>query len=353
MEIRDLKYLLAYIIPLFTLVSISIGGIFSFSTVIIAFILIPVIELFTKTDPVNLSESQIENKITSKYFDFLLYANVIWVYGNLVYFGLVMQQDTHTKTEILGMVLSMGIMFGSNGINVAHELGHKSGFWPQTVAKLLLLPNLYMHFIIEHNYGHHLKVATPEDPATSRYKENIFSFWIRSVSMSIVSAWNIEINRLKKANKPIWSFNNNMLLFTIIQFTYIVIIMIIFSPFTAMLLIFSGLIGVLLLESINYIEHYGLVRRILPSGRYEKVETFHSWNSDHEAGRILLYELTRHSDHHYKASKKYQLLNHYDESPQLPYGYPTSILIALCPPLWFRIMNPRVNQWRKVYLEGH
>ena len=353
MEIRDLKYLLAYIIPLFTLVSISVGGIFSFSTVIIAFILIPLIELFTKTDPDNLSESQIENKITSKYFDFLLYANVIWVYGILIYFGLVMQQDTHTKTEILGMVLSVGIMFGSNGINVAHELGHKSGFWPQTIAKLLLLPNLYMHFIIEHNYGHHLKVATPEDPATSRYKENIFSFWIRSVSMSFVSAWNIEMNRLKKTNIPVWSLNNNMLLFTIIQFTYIVIIMIIFSPITAMLLIFSGLVGVLLLESINYIEHYGLVRRVLPNGRYEKVETFHSWNSDHEAGRILLYELTRHSDHHYKASKKYQLLNHYDESPQLPYGYPTSILIALCPPLWFRIMNPRVNNWRKVYLEGH
>lgn len=353
MEIRDLKYLMAYIIPLSTFLSIYLGGFFSYSTVIIAFFIIPVIELFTKNDTNNLSEQEIKSKLASSYFDGLLYVNVIWVYGILIYFITILQQNQFSYSELIGMTLSVGIMLGSNGINVAHELGHKSGIWPQLAAKILLLPNLYMHFIIEHNYGHHLKVATPDDPATSRYKEYLFTFWIRSIFYSFISAWNIESNRLKKMNQSIWSFKNSMLRFLFYQLLYIVVIMIVFSPFVATILVLAGVTGILLLESINYVEHYGLVRRILPSGKYEKVETYHSWNSDHEAGRIILYELTRHSDHHYKANKKYQILNHYDESPQLPYGYPTSILIALLPPLWFKIMNPRVEQWRKIHLEGH
>ncbi|MBP6236449.1 MAG: alkane 1-monooxygenase [Saprospiraceae bacterium] len=353
MEIRDLKYLMAYIIPLSTFLSIYMGGFFSYSTVIVAFFIIPVIELFTKNDTNNLSEQEIKSKLASRYFDGLLYANVIWVYGILIYFITILQQNHFTYSELIGMTLSVGIMLGSNGINVAHELGHKSGTWPQLAAKILLLPNLYMHFIIEHNYGHHLKVATPDDPATSRYKEYLFTFWIRSITYSFFSAWNIESNRLKKMNQSIWSYKNSMLRFLFYQLLYIVVIIAVFSPFVATILVLAGVTGILLLESINYVEHYGLVRRILPNGKYEKVETYHSWNSDHEAGRIILYELTRHSDHHYKANKKYQILNHYDESPQLPYGYPTSILIALFPPLWFKIMNPRVEQWRKIHLEGH
>lgn len=182
---------------------------------------------------------------------------------------------------------------------------------------------------------------------------NIYLLSGSDPSLIVFSAWNIESNRLKKMNQSIWSYKNSMLRFLFYQLLYIVVIIAVFSPFVATILVLAGVTGILLLESINYVEHYGLVRRILPNGKYEKVETYHSWNSDHEAGRIILYELTRHSDHHYKANKKYQILNHYDESPQLPYGYPTSILIALFPPLWFKIMNPRVEQWRKIHLEGH
>jgi alkane 1-monooxygenase len=353
MGLRDLKYLMAYIIPLSAFFAIYWGGVYSYFTVMVAFVFIPIIELFTKNDTGNLSEPEIKNKLASHYFDALLYLNLIWVFGILIYFAITLQKGGLTPLEIAGLTLSVGIMLGSNGINVAHELGHKSGFLPQTAAKLLLLPNLYMHFIIEHNYGHHLKVGTPEDPATSRYKEFIFTFWVRSIIQSLISAWQIETNRLKKASQSTWSHQNAILRFAFYQILYVVALILIFSPFVAAMLVLSGFTGILLLESINYVEHYGLVRRVLPNGKYERVETFHSWNSDHEAGRIMLYELTRHSDHHYKANKKYQVLNHYDESPQLPYGYPTSILIALCPPLWFNIMNPKVEEWRKIHLEGH
>jgi len=353
MDLRDLKYLLAYIIPMCTAVSIYVAGMISYLTVFVAFVLIPVIELMTKNDTSNLSEKETESKLASHYFDILLYINVIWVYGNILFYAGTLQKGGLSTAEIIGMTLSVGIMLGSNGINVAHELGHKSGFMPQTAAKLLLLPNLYMHFLIEHNYGHHLKVGTPEDPATSRYQENVFVFWVRSIRYSLISAWNIESNRLRKKDQSVFSIQNSLLRFLFYQIVYVVLLGMIFSPLVSLLLVLAGITGILLLESINYIEHYGLVRRILPNGKYEKVETFHSWNSDHEAGRIMLYELTRHSDHHYKANKKYQVLNHYDESPQLPYGYPTSILLALCPPLWFKIMNPRVEAWRKIHLEGH
>ena len=109
-------------------------------------------------------------------------------------------------------------------------------------------------------------------------------------------------------------------------------------------LIGAAIMGMLVLEAVNYIEHYGLFRQVLPSGRYELINESHSWNSDHELGRIVLFELVRHSDHHYQTMRKYQTLRHLDKSPQLPFGYPMSIVIALLPPLWFRLMNPKLNQ---------
>jgi alkane 1-monooxygenase len=138
-----------------------------------------------------------------------------------------------------------------------------------------------------------------------------------------------------------------MMWFTLFQLVYAGVLFMVFGIQVCVLLVASGLVGVLLLESVNYIEHYGLLRNRLPSGRYERVRAMHSWNSNHVVGRIVLYELTRHSDHHYKSSKKYQILDYHEQSPEMPYGYPTSLVIALIPPLWFRLMNPRIPQEMK------
>ncbi len=349
--LRDLKYLVAYIIPISTITSIYLSGFWSFLTVVITFIFIPLIELFTRQDDTNLDEADAESKSINPFFDILLYGNVLWIYGILAFLGYMLTNHTYSFYELVGLTLSTGILLGSSGINVAHELGHKAGWLAQTAAKCLLLPNLYMHFTIEHNYGHHLRVATPEDPATSRYGEVIYSFYWRTISQSWLSAWHIESARLRKINKPSFGIHNRILRYTGYQIIYLLSAYLIFSPLVAFVFFIAGVTGIFLLESINYIEHYGLVRCLMPNGKYELVQTHHSWNSDHEAGRILLYELTRHSDHHYKANKKYQLLNHYDESPQLPFGYPSSILLAMVPPLWFKIMNPKVQEWRKIHLE--
>jgi alkane 1-monooxygenase len=206
-----------------------------------------------------------------------------------------------------------------------------------------------MHFTIEHNFGHHARVGTNEDPATSRYGENIFAFHWRSITQGWLSAWRIKSAQLSRMKTPLPVLQNTVLWYLVIQTAYVLVLYLVFGSQVAIGLSLAGVLGILLLETINYVEHYGLIRQKEANGRYAHVASFHSWNSDHQAGRILLYELTRHSDHHYKAHKKYQLLDHHGESPQLPFGYPASILLALVPPLWFTVMNPRVEAWQLKY----
>jgi alkane 1-monooxygenase len=345
MNVRDFKYLAAYILPICTVAALSLGSYWSFLTLIVAFGIIPLLEWILGTNHKNLSHEESQAASHRIIFDVLLYLNIVWVYGILMYFLYLLNKGTYTVIELTGFILSVGVMLGSNGINVAHELGHKPGKWPQTAARILLLPSLYMHFFIEHNLGHHKNVGTPKDPATSRYGENIYKFWWRSVVHSWISAWNIENKRLRKTYTTGWHHENRMIWYTMYQSAYIIAIGLVFGITTAIILALAAVVSILLLESINYIEHYGLLRKTGVNGKYEPVQTFHSWNSDHVLGRIILYELTRHSDHHFKASKKYQVLDFADDSPQLPFGYPASMLIALLPPLWFSVMNPRVASW--------
>ncbi|MEL6123072.1 MAG: alkane 1-monooxygenase, partial [Bacteroidota bacterium] len=197
----------------------------------------------------------------------------------------------------------------------------------------------YMHFNIEHNRGHHKWVSTPHDPASSRYGESVYRFWLRTVSGSFISACRIERDDAKRHGYAVWSLKNKMVLFIIIQLGYLLFVGVVFGWAIVPLAIGMAVAGFTLLEVVNYIEHYGLTRQKLASGRYEPVQPHHSWNSDHYFGRILLYELTRHSDHHYKSSRKYQVLRHLDESPQMPLGYPASMLMSLLPPLWFSVMH--------------
>ena len=244
--------------------------------------------------------------------------------------------------EFLGSLLSMGLVMASNGINVAHELCHRTKTPERFLGKFLLIPSLYMHFYLEHNYGHHLKVATKEDPVTAKYNEPIYIFWISAIKGELLGAIKIQKNRLLKNNTSFLSFYNDMFWYGIIQLSYMLLVFILFGPKGLIFCLLAALFSVLMFESVNYIEHYGLLRKKLSSGRYERVQERHSWNSNHIFGRIVLYELTRHSDHHRIAETEYQNLKSINNSPQLPFGYPTSILLSFIPVLWFKIMNPRV-----------
>ncbi|MGB6269823.1 MAG: alkane 1-monooxygenase, partial [Olleya sp.] len=290
----------------------------------------------------NLEEDKVKDKLSKKVFDWLLYLNLPVVFGLLFWSFFIVNTQALETYEFIGFIFSVGIVLGTNGINVAHELGHRQTTNERFIGKALLLPSFYMHFYIEHNFGHHLHAATPEDPATARYNQSVYSFWITSTIRQYVSAWKIQNKLLKNNNLSFFSIKNDMFWYTVFQLLYLTIVLFVFSKIVLLFAVLAGISGFILLETVNYIEHYGLIRHKTKSGRYERVREMHSWNSNHVVGRIVLYELTRHSDHHYKSSKKYQILDCHDESPQMPYGYPTSMVMALCPPLWFAVMNKRV-----------
>ncbi len=214
------------------------------------------------------------------------------------------------------------------------------------MSKILLWTTMYLHFFIEHNRGHHKNVSTDEDPASSRYGETIYAFYIRTVRDSWLSAWHIEAERLKKVGLPFWSFHNEMLIYQIVQAATVAIIFIEFGWKITLYYLLAAFIGALLLETVNYVEHYGLRRKKIDGEYYEKVLPIHSWNSNHPIGRLMLFELTRHSDHHYIASRKYQVLRHFNQSPQMPTGYPGMMLLALFPPLWFAVMHKEIAKYK-------
>ncbi|WP_435624031.1 alkane 1-monooxygenase [Flagellimonas sp.] len=339
---KDLKYLAAFTIPISAIISLYFKGYWSFFTPVYTFAIIPLLEVLLPVDSSNLSPEEREEKKKSPLFDWLLYLNVPIVCLFSFYALYDISTNTYQIFEIVGLIFSIGIVLGVNGINVGHELGHRQHAFERYLGKLLLLPSFYMHFYIEHNFGHHAKAATKEDPATASYNQSVYSFWLTSTLGQYKNAWLIQNNLLKKEGLPFFSIKNDMLWYSLFQISYLLIAFYFFGLLGLIFALASGIVGFLLLETVNYIEHYGLMRKKMPSGRYERVRECHSWNSNHVIGRIVLYELTRHSDHHYKSSKKYQILDYHDISPQMPFGYPTSMVLSLMPPLWFYIMNPRV-----------
>ncbi len=339
---NDLKYLSALSIPLSAFIALYLKGGWLFLPPIYAFIFIPIIECLLPVSAENFSDETKEKRAVNRFFDWMLYVNIPVVFVLLIWGFYIVSTVNLSAIEAVGLVVSIGMVLTTNGINVAHELGHRQESKDRFLSKALLLPCLYMHFYIEHNHSHHLNAATKEDPATARYNQTLYSFWVTSTVRQYFGAWKVQMRLLKNYNRSFFSFYNDVFWYFIIQFVYLLCVYLIFGVLGLGLAIAAGVVSFLFLETVNYIEHYGLLRSKNASGRYERVQKIHSWNSNHVVGRIILYELTRHSDHHYKSSKKYQVLESHKESPILPFGYPTSMVLAMIPPLWFRIMNKRV-----------
>ncbi len=344
--IKSFKYLTPFVLYILTLSAFNGNGLICWLPLLYTFFLIPFIELFIKSDPSNLDEVEEALAKKNKSYDIILYAAVIMQYYSLWVFFNCLKQDDLSTIDTVGRVMSMGLLCGTFGINVAHELGHRVNKMEQTFAKLLLLTSLYMHFFIEHNKGHHKHVATPHDPSTAKYNQSVYAFWPQTLIGTYLSAWKIANEEMGKKGKPWWSLQNEMLLFQLIQITFVLVILYFFSVKIAILFMVAALIGGLLLESVNYIEHYGLSRSQTSEQQFERVQPHHSWNSNHIIGRLMLFELSRHSDHHYLASRKYQILRSFDNAPQMPTGYPGMILLSLFPPLWFKIMHQQIKKYK-------
>lgn len=348
MNIRTFKYLSPLIIYIGAFRSFSVTGWEVWMPLIWAWIIIPLAELLIKPVSANMNQAEEELAKKDRTYDFLLYLIVILQYSLLIKFLIAMKEDTMTWQDITGRIWVMGLLCGTFGINVGHELGHRVNKFEQALAKTLLLTSLYMHFFTEHNKGHHKRVATPEDPSSARYGEAVYTFYFRTIIFSYISAWHIANDEIRKKGKPVFSLRNEMVRFTLIQLAFLSLILFVFGWLITLYFLGAAIIGILLLETVNYIEHYGLQRKSTGDGKYERAMPAHSWNSDHVIGRLMLFELSRHSDHHYLASRKYQVLRHHDDSPQMPTGYPGMMILSLFPPAWFYVMNRRITKLHQV-----
>lgn len=343
---KSFKYLTPFLLYVLSIIAFNGNGILCWLPLLYAFFLVPFLELFIKADPNNLDEVEEALAKKNKVYDYILYAAVLMQYYSLWLFFNSLKQETLNSWDTAGRVISMGLLCGSFGINVAHELGHRVNKLEQTFAKMLLLTSLYMHFYIEHNKGHHKHVATAHDPSTAKYNQSLYAFWPQTLIGTYLSAWKISNEALVKKGKRWYSFQNEMLLFQLIQIAFVCTIYYFFELKVTSLFIVAAIMGGLLLESVNYIEHYGLTRNEIGEDQYERVQPHHSWNSNHIIGRLMLFELSRHSDHHYLASRKYQILRNFENAPQMPTGYPGMILLSLCPPLWFKIMHQQIKKYK-------
>lgn len=345
---RAFKYYSPLIIYAGAFRSFSSHGLICYLPVIYAFGLIPLLELLIRPNTANREKAEEEMAKVNRLYDFVLYAIVLLQWPALIYYLRSMTEPDLRLLDKLGRTVSMGLLCGTFGINVGHELGHRSHKLEQGMAKLLLLSSLYMHFFIEHNKGHHKNVATPADPSSARLQEPLYLFWCRTIFFSYLSAWKIAARDCRRRQRAVAGIYNEMLQFQLIQLLFVAFVWFFFGLSVLLWYLGSALMGILLLETVNYIEHYGLSRHSTREGQYERTMPWHSWNSDHVIGRLMLFELSRHSDHHYLASRKYQILRHHSQSPQMPTGYPGMMLLALVPPLWFRVMNPRARKAREM-----
>jgi len=347
MSIRAIKYAMPFSFYVLAYGAFTRTGWYCWSPMLYAWVFLPLLELLIPPDAKNMTAAEEEMARHDRLYDYLLYFFVGMQYVALWFFLNSFTGAELSGWDIAGRVCSMGLLCGTFGINVGHELGHRVNVFEQRLAKASLLTSLYMHFFIEHNKGHHKNVATPRDPSSARYNEPVYWFYFRTIFLSYFSAWHIANSDMRKQGLPAFHWRNEMIQAHVLQAMLVVLIGWWFGGTVLVYFLSAALMGILLLETVNYIEHYGLQRKETAPGKYERALPQHSWNSDHVLGRLMLFELSRHSDHHYLASRKYQVLQHHDDAPQLPTGYPGSMLLSLIPPLWFFVMNRRIREMGK------
>ncbi|SCF38600.1 alkane 1-monooxygenase [Micromonospora mirobrigensis] len=307
----------------------------------VVFGLIPLVDLLIGDDRHNPPDEAVPRLAADGYYRWLTYLYLPAQYAALVLCCAVWARGGLSWPAGAGLVATVGVVNGI-AINTAHELGHKRETLERWLSKIALAPAGYGHFFVEHNRGHHTRVATPEDPASSRLGESFWAFWPRTVLGSLRSAWRLETARFRLRGRSPWTHRNDVLNAWAMTALLFAVLVVAFGPGVLPFLLLQAVFGFSLLEVVNYLEHYGLARQRNAAGRYEKVDPRHSWNSDRTVTNVFLFQLQRHSDHHANPLRRYQTLRSFDASPQLPAGYATMVVVALIPPLWRRLMDHRV-----------
>jgi alkane 1-monooxygenase len=340
-------WLIGAVVPMFLfagwgLVNVTGLGLFWWIGPLFIYGIIPLLDLAIGADPTNPPDDIIAWLEQDRYYRWVTYAFLpLQFVAIFVGFWLLADRGDLSLVDKLGLTFTLGTLNGI-AINTAHELGHKKEHLERWIAKVALAPSFYGHFFIEHNRGHHVRVATPEDPASSRLGESFWAFWPRTVSGSLRNGWRVERSRLRRMGKRTLSLRNDILNAWAMSVVLWGVLLALFGLGILPFLVVQAIFAFSLLEAVNYLEHYGLRRQQLPNGRWERVTPRHSWNNNNVTTNLFLYHLQRHSDHHANPTRRYQALRHYEEAPQLPSGYAAMVLLCYVPPLWRRVMDRRV-----------
>jgi len=311
---------------------------------VVILVIVPAIDLLAGLDRSNPPDDVIEALERDRYYRWITYLFLPIQYAGFVGAMYLLAHGGLGTVDQVGIAVSIGCI-GGIGINTAHELGHKKESHERWLSKIALAQSFYGHFYIEHNRGHHVRVATPEDPASARLGESFYEFWPRTVGGSLRSAWQLEKRRIARRRQHPWRLSNDVLNAWLMSAVLWGALIVWLGPGITPYLVIQAVVGLSLLEVVNYMEHYGMLRQRVGVGereRYERVDPSHSWNSNNIATNVLLYHLQRHSDHHANPTRRYQSLRDFEESPVLPTGYAGMIVLAAVPPVWRRVMDPRV-----------
>lgn len=302
---------------------------------------IPLLDVLVGDDGSNPRDEDYETLSNDRYYRWCTYLFLPIQIIGLTIAAYLWAGEALSMVDKIGLAATLGLVSGI-GINAAHELGHRVERLERWLAKIALAQSGYGHFFVEHNRGHHVRVATPEDPASGRLGESLWAFLPRSAYGGLVSAIRLERERLERQGLGWWSPRNHLLQAWSMTLALFGVLMAVFGWSILPYLLVQAVIGAGLLETVNYIEHYGLLREKRPDGRYRRCSPRDSWNSDRLVTNIFLFHLQRHSDHHANPGRRYQTLRSCGEAPQLPAGYASMIVLAVIPPLWRRVMDKRL-----------
>jgi alkane 1-monooxygenase len=334
---------LAYLLPPLIIICVYNRGLFVWVPLTVVFVALPLVEAMAGVAPLS---REAPDLAFNRWFRVVTW---LWVPLQLALIGWLVGTVSHSRLSLHEMIiaaLSVGAATGAIGMTFAHELIHRRKQYERALGNILLLSATYPHFTIEHVRGHHRRVGTPEDPATARLGESLYRFLPRTIVGSVASAWRLEQTRLWYHEHRTWSRHNMMLRYALFELLIYAGVGMAGGAMGLVLFATQSVVAILILEAINYVEHYGLVRKKIDNWNYERVRVEHSWDSPHRLTNWLLINLPRHADHHLAVAKRYQSLELLPGAPRLPGGYGAMFLLSLVPPLWFRVMNPRATAAR-------
>lgn len=339
-----LPYYYGLILPASAFVGLELGGYWTLLTAAIAFAVLPIADTLRGVDNDSPAPTEISDLESRWSYRIVLYVVVLVQTVLLARACWVWSQAHQQVWEYAFQVLGIGIVTGGLGITVAHELGHRNVWWERLLGYVLLVEVWYAHFVAEHTAGHHKNVGRREDPATARLGESAYAFVVRSVVQSWLHVWKMEAARLRGKGRTPYGLGNRMWLWWLISPTLAALIGMIGGWHVALLLVLQGVVAFILLELVNYVEHYGLERKEIKPGIAERFAPKHAWESRYVVSNFVLFKLQRHADHHLLPQRRYQSLRVHDESPQLPHGYPAMLLLSLVPSLWRSVIHGRIHR---------